>query len=47
MKQLLKEIRHNKLLWLLAFVPMVFAAVKIEPEGTRCSSCCPSWPSHL
>ena len=26
MKPLLKEIQHNKLLWLLAFVPVVFAA---------------------
>ena len=26
MKQLLKDIQHNKLLWLLAFVPVVFAA---------------------
>ena len=33
MKQLLKEILHNKLLWLLAFVPMVFAAAKLEPEA--------------
>ena len=33
MKQLLEEIRHNKLLCLLAFVPMVFAAAKLEPEA--------------
>jgi len=32
MKQLLKEIRHNPLLWLLAFVPVVFAAEKLKPE---------------
>ena len=33
MKQLLKEIRHNPLLWLLAFVPMVPAAQKLKPEA--------------
>src|SRR4026209_2926725 len=33
MKQLLKEIRHNKMLWLLAFVPVVFAAAKFRPEA--------------
>jgi Ca2+:H+ antiporter len=33
MKQLLKEIRHNPLLWLLAFVPAVLAAQKIKPEA--------------
>src|SRR4026209_1130615 len=33
MKQLLKEIRHNKMLWLLAFVPAVFAAAKLSPEA--------------
>src|SRR5580765_7963561 len=33
MKQLLKEIRHNPLLWLLAFVPVVFAAAKLKPES--------------
>jgi Ca2+:H+ antiporter len=32
MKQLLTEIRHNPLLWLLAFVPVVFAAAKLKPE---------------
>ncbi len=31
MKQLLKEIRHNPLLWLLAFVPLVFAFHKLKP----------------
>jgi Ca2+:H+ antiporter len=30
---LLKEIRHNPLLWLLAFVPTVFAAEKLRPEA--------------
>jgi len=30
---LLKKIRHNPLLWLLAFVPAVFAAEKLEPEA--------------
>src|SRR5512137_2825789 len=33
MKPLLKEIRHNPLLWLLAFVPVVFAAQKLKPEA--------------
>ena len=33
MNPLLKEIRHNPLLWLLAFVPMVLAAAKLEPEA--------------
>jgi Ca2+:H+ antiporter len=33
MTPLLGEIRHNPLLWLLAFVPMVFAAAKLEPEA--------------
>jgi Ca2+/H+ antiporter len=32
MKQLLKEIRHNPLLWLLAFVPFVLVAAKLKPE---------------
>src|SRR6187455_3038950 len=31
MKQLLKEIRHNPLLWLLAFVPLVFAFHRLKP----------------
>jgi len=30
---LLKEIRHNPLLWLLAFVPVVFIAGKARPEA--------------
>lgn len=33
MNPLLKEIRHNPLLWLLAFVPMVFAAAMLKPEA--------------
>jgi hypothetical protein len=32
MNPLLKEIRHNPLLWLLAFVPALFAAQKLKPE---------------
>src|SRR6185503_4703603 len=30
---LLKEIRHNPLLWLLVFVPAVLAAEKLRPES--------------
>ena len=30
MKPLLKDIQHNKLLWLLAFVPVVFVAKELE-----------------
>jgi Ca2+:H+ antiporter len=33
MNPLLKEIRHNPLLWLLAFVPVAFAAAKLKPEA--------------
>jgi Ca2+:H+ antiporter len=33
MHQLLKEIRHNPLLWLLVFVPVVFAAEKLAPDA--------------
>jgi len=33
MKQLLKEIRHSPLLWLLAFVPAVFVAANLKPEA--------------
>ena len=33
MNLLLKEIRHNPLLWLLAFVPAVFVAQAIKPEA--------------
>jgi len=34
MRELLQEIRHNPLLWLLAFVPVVFAAQKLRPEAS-------------
>jgi Ca2+:H+ antiporter len=33
MNLLLKEIRHNPMLWLLAFVPVVLAAARLEPEA--------------
>jgi Ca2+:H+ antiporter len=33
MNSLLKEIRHNPLLWLLAFVPVVLVAQKLTPEA--------------
>ena len=33
MNPLLKEVRHNPLLWLLVFVPVVFAAAKLKPEA--------------
>jgi Ca2+:H+ antiporter len=33
MNLLVKEIRHNPLLWLLAFVPVVFAAHNVKPEA--------------
>ncbi len=33
MTLLLKEIRHNPLLWLLIFVPIVFVTVKLKPES--------------
>jgi Ca2+:H+ antiporter len=33
MKQLLKEIVHNPLLWMLVFVPIVFVFHRIEPES--------------
>jgi Ca2+:H+ antiporter len=33
MRLLLHEIRHNPLLWLLAFVPVVFAAAQLRPEA--------------
>jgi Ca2+:H+ antiporter len=33
MNTLLKEIRHNPLLWLLAFVPVVFAAEKLAHDA--------------
>ena len=34
MRQLVHEIRHNPLLWLLAFVPVVLAAEKLRPEAS-------------
>jgi Ca2+:H+ antiporter len=33
MKELLEEIRRDPLLWLLVFVPAVFAAAKFRPEA--------------
>jgi Ca2+:H+ antiporter len=33
MNPLLKEIRHNPMLWLLVFVPVVFVAAKLKPEA--------------
>lgn len=33
MKPLLQEIRHNPLLWLLAFVPVVFVAAKLKHDA--------------
>jgi Ca2+:H+ antiporter len=33
MNPLLKEIRHNRLLWLLGFVPVVLAGEKLAPEA--------------
>jgi Ca2+:H+ antiporter len=33
MNPLLKEIRHNPMLWLLVFVPVVFAAEHLKPEA--------------
>jgi len=33
MNALLKEIRRNPMLWLLAFVPIVFAAAKLKPDA--------------
>ena len=33
MHPLLREIRHNPLLWLLAFVPVLFVAHKLKPEA--------------
>ena len=33
MNPLVKEIRHNPLLWLLAFVPVLFVAQKLKPEA--------------
>jgi Ca2+:H+ antiporter len=33
MKQLLKEIAHNPLLWMLVFVPILFVFQRLEPES--------------
>ena len=33
MKQLLKEIRHNPLLWSLALIPVLFACHRLKPES--------------
>ena len=33
LKTLLREIRHNPLLWLLVFVPVVFVAANLRPEA--------------
>jgi Ca2+:H+ antiporter len=33
MNHLLKDIRHNPLLWLLAFVPVLFAVARLKPES--------------
>ena len=33
MGSLLRELRHNPLLWLLAFVPVLFAAAAVKPEA--------------
>lgn len=33
MALLLKAVRHNPLLWLLAFVPVLFVAAKLKPES--------------
>ena len=33
MNPLLQDIRRNPLLWMLVFVPVMFAAAKLEPEA--------------
>ena len=33
MKELFKEIRHNPLLWLLVFVPVLFIVQKVKPDA--------------
>src|SRR3954453_19902733 len=33
MNPLLKEFRHNPVLWLLAFVPVMFVVAKLKPEA--------------
>ena len=50
MSALLKEIRGNPLLWLLAFVPVVIVAAKLRPEADTillCYRCSPSCRSPL
>ena len=42
---LLKEIRRNPLLWLLVFVPVVFAAQKLKPEAHTLLFVLSSWLS--
>src|SRR6188508_2641460 len=32
MHPLLQEIRHNRLLWLLAFVPVILVAARVRPD---------------
>ena len=44
MNPLLHEIRHNKLLWLLVFVPVLFVAPKSNEIGIRRCSYSPFWP---
>ena len=33
MRPLINEIRHNRMLWLLVFVPIAFVVAKIRPEA--------------
>jgi hypothetical protein len=35
MHLLLKEIRHNPILWLLGFVPVLFAVAALAPQAHR------------
>jgi len=39
MTPLLKEFRHNALLWMLALVPVVLAAQLLKPEAHTLSVC--------
>ena len=39
MRALLAEVRHNPLLWLLAFVPVVFAAESMDDLCCDATSC--------
>ena len=34
MKQLIDEVRHNRLLWLLVFVPVVLVSARTRPEAS-------------